>query len=93
LKAKQDGGKDHASNIVTAFYYCNQKRHNCKSPKDPISYKQYVTNRLEKGKWSLYMVIEHSNHFINMPTLKNAFTPTDTHSKASTKARVRFWER
>lgn len=51
LKAKQDGGKDVSSNIVAACNYCNQKRHQCKSPKDPISYKQHVTKRLGKGKW------------------------------------------
>ncbi len=52
LKAKQDGGKDVESNIVAACHYCNQKRHKCKSPKDPIAYKQHVTKRLCKGKWN-----------------------------------------
>jgi len=56
LKAKQDGGNAHESNIVAACHYCNQKRHKCKTPKDPISYKQYVTKRLEKRKWNLWMI-------------------------------------
>lgn len=51
LRAKQDGGKDGADNILAACHYCNQKRHKCKSPKDPISYKNHVTKRLCKGKW------------------------------------------
>lgn len=93
LLARQDGGKDHASNIVAACHYCNQKRHKCKSPKDPISYKQYVTNRLEKGKWNLCMMNKHSNHSRKILTQKNTFTPTGTHSKTSTEARDRFGER
>ncbi len=56
LKAKQDGGKDGAKNIVAACYCCNQRRHKCKAPKDPISYKQYVTNRIMKGKWNQVMI-------------------------------------
>gem|GEM_PF-308648 len=90
LKAKQDGGKDAESNIVAACFYCNQKRHKCKSPKDPISYKQYVTNRLEKGKWNLCMMNKHLNYSSKMPTQKNIFTPRGTHSQTSTAARVRF---
>ncbi len=62
LKAKQDGGKDNESNILAACHYCNQNRHKHKSPKDPISYKQYVKNRLEKGKWNLCMMHKHSTH-------------------------------
>lgn len=61
LKAKQDGGKDTASNIVAACIYCNQKRHQRKSPKDPISYKHYVTKRLSKGKWHLGSIHKLSN--------------------------------
>jgi hypothetical protein len=52
LKPKQDGGKDADSNIVAACNYCNQKRHQCKSPKDPISYKHYVTSRVNSGRWN-----------------------------------------
>ena len=55
LIAKQDGGKNDVSNILAACHYCNQKRHNRKSPKDPISYKHYVTSRLNNGRWSLGM--------------------------------------
>lgn len=52
LLAKQDGGKDGESNIVAACHFCNQNRHKCKKPKDPISYKQFVSSRLGKGKWN-----------------------------------------
>ncbi|EUJ09387.1 HNH endonuclease [Methylophilaceae bacterium 11] len=55
LKAKQDGGKDTVSNIVAACHYCNQKRHKCKSPKDPIPYKHYVTSRVNIGRWNFGM--------------------------------------
>jgi len=60
LLAKQDGGKDAESNIVAACHFCNKKRHNCKKPKDPIAYKQYVSTRLCKGKWnSTFMIRSH----------------------------------
>lgn len=56
LKAKQDGGKDHESNIVAACYYCNQKRHKRKSPPDPGAYKQLVMKRHRKGRWNLQLM-------------------------------------
>ncbi len=56
LLAKQDGGKDGESNIVAACHFCNQKRHKCKKPKDPISYKHYVSNRQGKGKWNSVLI-------------------------------------
>jgi hypothetical protein len=56
LLAKQDGGKDSESNIVAACHFCNQKRHKCKTPKDPISYKRYVSTRLGKGKWNSALI-------------------------------------
>lgn len=87
LKAKQDGGKDHESNIVAACHYCNQKRHKCKSPKDPISYKQYVTNRLEKGKWNLGMMHNILSSTWKTPTQQNTFMPTHMHPKFSAQAR------
>jgi hypothetical protein len=52
LLAKQDGGKDVESNIVAACHFCNQKRHKCKKPKDPIPYKKHVIQRVVKGKWN-----------------------------------------
>jgi 5-methylcytosine-specific restriction endonuclease McrA len=51
LLAKQDGGKDDLSNIVAACHYCNQKRHKRKTPKDPLTYKEFVTLRVSRGKW------------------------------------------
>lgn len=56
LNAKQDGGKDHENNIVAACHFCNQKRHKCKTPKDPISYKHYVSRRVGKGKWNTVLI-------------------------------------
>jgi len=56
LLAKQDGGKDCESNIVAACHFCNQKRHKCKTPKDPISYKLHVSTRLGKGKWNSALI-------------------------------------
>lgn len=84
LLAKQDGGKDHESNIVAACHYCNQKRHKCKSPKDPISYKQYVTNRLEKGKWNLGLMHKPSSSTLKTPTQQNTFMSTHMNPKFNT---------
>ena len=56
LLAKQDGGKDRESNIVAVCHFCNQNRHKCKKPKDPISYKQFVRSRLGKGKWNSVLI-------------------------------------
>lgn len=53
LDAKKDGGSDAENNIVAACHYCNQKRHKCKSPKQPDRYKDYVMRRRVKGKWNL----------------------------------------
>ncbi len=88
LKAKQEGGKDSESNIVAACHYCNQKRHKYKSPKEPISYKQYVTNRLEKGKWNLCMMHKHSTHSRKMSDRQNVLVPTGMHTPVSTPDRV-----
>lgn len=56
LLARQDGGKDVESNIVAACHFCNQKRHKCKKPKDPISYKRFVSSRLGKGRWNSALI-------------------------------------
>ncbi|ACT48960.1 HNH endonuclease [Methylotenera mobilis] len=90
LEAKQDGGKDHESNIVAACHYCNQKRHQCKSPKDPVSYKHYVTNRLEKGKWNLCMMYRHSKRSRKIAISQSVLTSTGMHPFTSTPDRVRF---
>lgn len=55
LRAKQDSGENTERNIVAACHYCNQKRHQRKSPKDPLSYKHYVTSRVNNGKWNFRM--------------------------------------
>jgi 5-methylcytosine-specific restriction endonuclease McrA len=71
LKAKQDGGRDTESNIVAACYYCNQRRHQCKSPKDPLSYKHYVENRINKRKWNFGLVYKANSTSLN-PFIKMA---------------------
>ena len=87
LKAKQDGGKDRESNIVAACHYCNQKRHSRNSPKDPITYKQYVTNRLEKGKWNLCMMHKHSTHSRKKPNRQNVLMQSGMRPPISTEGR------
>lgn len=60
LLANQDGGKDVESNIVAACHSCDQKRHKCKKPKYPISYKHYVSTTLGKGRWnSVFITRSH----------------------------------
>lgn len=56
LLAKQDGGKNIEINIVAACYFCNQTRHKCKKPKDPIAYKRYVSIRQAKGMWNSSLI-------------------------------------
>ena len=58
LLARQDGGKDVESNIVAACQFCNQKRHHCKKPKDPISFKRFVSTRLSKGSWNSVLIVK-----------------------------------
>jgi hypothetical protein len=62
LLAKQDGGKDNESNIVAACHFCNQHRHKCKSPKEPIIYKHYISKRLERGKWHGGIIFNQLRH-------------------------------
>lgn len=76
LKAKQDGGKDFENNIVAACHYCNQKRHQCKSPKEPIIYKLFISTRLKRGKWNLGMINIRSSQTDNKSNQKRALTST-----------------
>jgi len=55
LKAREDGGTDHAHNIAAACLYCNSRRHRVKSPLDPISYKALIARKLSIGKWNQSM--------------------------------------
>jgi 5-methylcytosine-specific restriction endonuclease McrA len=49
--ARQDGGKDEASNIVAACWRCNQLRHKRKCPPTAIKYQEHVQRRLNQGGW------------------------------------------
>ncbi|MBE9395653.1 HNH endonuclease [Pontibacterium sp. N1Y112] len=51
LVARCDGGKDTQKNIVAACRFCNAKRHQRSSAPDPVSYKQLITQRKNRGKW------------------------------------------
>ncbi|WP_376767606.1 HNH endonuclease signature motif containing protein [Rhizobium leguminosarum] len=51
LKARRDGGRDIAGNIVAACQFCNGIRHRKKRPKDAASYANFVRSRLEQGRW------------------------------------------
>lgn len=56
LITKQDDDKNCANNTLAACHYCNQKCHKCKSPKNPIPYKQYVTNKPDQGKSKSHVI-------------------------------------
>lgn len=51
LVARQDGGKDKASNIVAACRACNQRRHQRKQAPAPERYSALVRSRVQKGGW------------------------------------------
>ena len=57
LKARQDGGKDTAKNIVAACQWCNQRRHRIKQAPSPCVYRQLVQQRLSNGRWHCMEVI------------------------------------
>ncbi|WP_282097584.1 HNH endonuclease [Luteibacter sp. SG786] len=51
LTARQDGGRNMASNIAAACWICNARRHRRKFPPPPAAYRAFVQQRLDKGKW------------------------------------------
>lgn len=51
LIARSEGGSDAKSNIAAACLYCNHKRHQRKTPPDPLAYQALVQRRIAKGKW------------------------------------------
>ena len=51
LVARQDGGKDAASNIVAACRACNRRRHQRKQAPTPERYLALVQSRVRKGGW------------------------------------------
>lgn len=51
LHPKSEGGTQRVSNIAAACKFCNSRRHQRKSPPDPLAYRQMVANRLQRGKW------------------------------------------
>jgi hypothetical protein len=51
LRARCDGGKHAAPNVVAACLYCNLHRHRRKRPLDPGVYQAYVLRRLANKRW------------------------------------------
>lgn len=51
LKARQDGGRDDASNIVAACAFCNRARHRRPKALEPEPYKHFVHRLQSRGHW------------------------------------------
>jgi 5-methylcytosine-specific restriction endonuclease McrA len=52
LHARQDGGQDTAANIVAACWYCNTRRHKCRSAvPSPDVYRKRIRHQVQRGKW------------------------------------------
>lgn len=51
LTARQDGGKDTASNIAAACVTCNSSRHRRAFVPEPEAYRALVQARLSRKKW------------------------------------------
>ena len=51
LIARCDGGSESATNIVAACRFCNQLRHQRKTPIDPSRFRSHVGDRLARRAW------------------------------------------
>lgn len=51
LKARRDGGRDTARNIVAACLFCNKARHHPKVPRTPEEHRAHVRRRMAAGRW------------------------------------------
>ncbi|NOR42344.1 MAG: restriction endonuclease [Gammaproteobacteria bacterium] len=51
LVAHQHGGSSQQDNIVAACEFCNLQRHRRKSNPSPTQYKDFVQQRMDKGRW------------------------------------------
>lgn len=51
LTARQDGGKDTASNIAAACVTCNLRRHRRAFVPEPEAYRALVQARISRRKW------------------------------------------
>lgn len=49
--ARCDGGTNASTNIAAACWYCNQRRHRAKRPKNFESFQAYVSHRIAAGRW------------------------------------------
>ncbi len=52
LRARSEGGRNEAGNIVAACLFCNQTRHEANSPLEPRAYGAKIRQRLSKGRWN-----------------------------------------
>jgi 5-methylcytosine-specific restriction endonuclease McrA len=51
LAPRSMGGTGSSANIVAACAFCNHKRHARPSAPDPAAYKQFVQQRVRRGRW------------------------------------------
>lgn len=51
LVAQQDGGCDHADNIVAACWLCNCRRHRRRRAHSPVEHRRYVQRLVRQGRW------------------------------------------
>ncbi|WP_314101018.1 HNH endonuclease [uncultured Stenotrophomonas sp.] len=77
LLARQDGGKDVASNVVAACHLCNLRRHRRPNPAPSAEvYRAHVRQRVAKGKWHppdlrVAMVAASQELFIGKPAFRH----------------------
>lgn len=58
LHPRSEGGKDTATNIVAACWYCNQTRHRVKKPRSPQAHRDHVRKRMAAGRWLVPLVCQ-----------------------------------
>lgn len=51
LRARYEGGRHEAGNVVAACLFCNRTRHKAKSPLDPMAYRNRVRQKMAAGHW------------------------------------------
>lgn len=61
LKPRSEGGRDNASNVVAACYFCNQTRHRAKVPLDAAKYRQRVQSRVDRARWLTRKILSASS--------------------------------
>lgn len=51
LQARSDGGTDARENIAAVCWLCNQRRHRRPRPPCPEEYRNFVQQRIARGRW------------------------------------------